>query len=117
MPCVWEGLCECTFAFLSCSCVLVCLNVCAVLVLGFCEVVAGVYSDENACCFCCFFFPLLSSPTDLMSGMMEQSGKQCQCEGLIRQTQKSDEHENRQRHRRREREEKHRQRCILAGVS
>lgn len=62
-----------------------------------------------------FFFFRLSSHADLMSGMMEQSGRQSQCEGLIKQTQKSDEHETdkdaeRERGRRR-------QECILAGVS
>lgn len=50
-----------------------------VFLLEFCEVVAGVYSDENACIS---FSPLFSRwrGSDLMSWMMEQSGKQCQCE-------------------------------------
>lgn len=58
-----------------------CLSFCVLFFfcLSFCEVVAGVYSNENACIS---FSPLFSRwrGLDLMSWMMEQSGKQCQCE-------------------------------------
>lgn len=48
-------------------------------VSSFCEVVAGVYSNENACISLSSFFSLRRG-SDLMSRMMEQSGKRCQCE-------------------------------------
>lgn len=72
------------FKFVACLCLrvglfeLLCF-VFFVFCLSFCEVVAGVYSNENACIS---FSPLFSRwrGLDLMSWMMEQSGKQCQCE-------------------------------------
>lgn len=70
------------FKFVACLCLRVGLFelLCFVFFcLSFCEVVAGVYSNENACIS---FSPLFSRwrGLDLMSWMMEQSGKQCQCE-------------------------------------
>lgn len=59
---VFERVCVCVcvrmFKFVSCLCVFVRWNVCAFVFLSeFCEVVAGVYSNENAC----FSFPPLFS--------------------------------------------------------